>query len=145
MQIDHQMLVAVLAVMLTTANVSITDTSTASLPAVVNRGEDECPALRGAKIMDKIRQNVFALLQEVVCYNYLVNPGPVQSLQSKHQTVPQKTTAWILNSTDSSVQVLCGMSEVFPANLTVTKGWIRGASLNMTDPNQQCPSNFHKP
>ena len=34
----------------------------------------DSPVLRGGKIMDKIRQNVSALVQEVVCNNYLVNP-----------------------------------------------------------------------
>ena len=68
MQMECQMLVAVLAVMLTAATGSSNaDSCTASLPEVVLRGGDECPALRGGKIMDEIRQNVSALLRKVVC------------------------------------------------------------------------------
>ena len=69
MQMERQRLVALLVVMLkATIGSSNADSCTASLPAVVIRGEDECPALRGGKIMDEIRQNISALLQEVVCY-----------------------------------------------------------------------------
>jgi len=49
---------------------------------------------------------------------------------------------WILNSTQSPVQVFCEMGDVFPASLNVTGGWVRVANLNMTDPNQQCPENL---
>ena len=49
---------------------------------------------------------------------------------------------WILNSTQSPVQVFCEMGEVFPAGLNVTGGWVRVANLNMTDPDQQCPGNL---
>ena len=49
---------------------------------------------------------------------------------------------WILNSTQSPVQVFCEMGEVFPAGLNITGGWVRVANLNMTDPDQQCPENL---
>ena len=140
MQMERQRLVALLVVMLkATIGSSNADSCTASLPAVVIRGGDECPVLRGGKIMDEIRQNVSALLQEVVCYNYLFS-----SCAKLAEQTPSRPSGnyWILNSTDSPVQVFCEMGEVFPANLNVTKGWMRVASLNMTDPNQQCPGNL---
>ena len=49
---------------------------------------------------------------------------------------------WILNFTQSPVQVFCEMGDVFPSGLNVTGGWVRVANLNMTDPNQQCPRNL---
>ena len=120
------MLVAVLAVMLTaTIGSSNADSCTASLPAVVIRGEDECPVLRGGKIMD---ENVSALLQEVVRYNYLVNS--CAKLAEKTPNSPSGNY-WILNSTDSPVQVFREMGEAFPANLTVARGWMRVANLNV--------------
>ena len=140
MQMERQRLVALLVVMLkATIGSSNADSCTASLPAVVIRGGDECPVLRGGKIMDEIRQNVSALLQEVVCYNYLFS-----SCAKLAEQTPSRPSGnyWILNSTDSPVQVFCEMGEVFPANLNVSKGWMRVASLNMTDPNQQCPGNL---
>ena len=140
MQMECQILVAVFAVMLTAAiGSSNADSCTASLPAVVIRGEDECPVSGGNTAMDEIRQNVSTLLQEVVRCKYLVN-----SCAKFAKRMPNSPSGnyWILNSTESPVQVFCEMGEVFPANLTVTKGWMRVASLNMTDPNQQCPGNL---
>ena len=65
-----------------------------------------------------------------------------QSLQNESQTSLQETIYWILNSTQSPVQVFCEMGEVFSSGLTVTGGWVRVANLNMTDPDQQCPENL---
>ena len=44
--------------------------------------------------------------------------------------------SWILNSTQSPVQVFCEMGDEFPSSLNVTGGWVRIANLNMTDPDQ---------
>ena len=43
-------------------------------------------------------------------------------------------------ASSSPVQVYCDMEKNFSLG---KKGWIRVANLNMKDPNQQCPSNFH--
>ena len=45
---------------------------------------------------------------------------------------------WLQKSA-SSVLVYCDLEKSFS---TGTKGWVRVANLNMTDPNQQCPLNF---
>ena len=42
-------------------------------------------------------------------------------------------------TSEQAVQVYCDLEKEFP---TGTKGWVRVANLNMTDPNQQCPPNF---
>ena len=140
MQMECQILVVVLVVMLTTATSSSNaDSCTASLAAVVIRGGDECPVLRVGETLDEIRRNVSALLQEVVRCNYLVNSCAKLAEQTPNSP---SGSYWILNSTDSPVQVFCEMDKVLPANLTVTKGWMRVANLNMTDPNQQCPDNL---
>ena len=48
---------------------------------------------------------------------------------------------WLQNCASSSpVLVYCDLEKEFP---TGTKGWMRVANLNMTDPNQQCPTNFN--
>ena len=39
-------------------------------------------------------------------------------------------------TSEQAVQVYCDLEREF---LTGTKGWVRVANLNMTDPNQQCP------
>ena len=130
---ECQILVVVLAVMLTAATSSSNaDSCTASLAAVVIRGGDECPVLRVHETMDETRRNVSALLQEVVRCNYLVNSCAKLAEQTANSP---SGSYWILNSTDSPVQVFCEMDKVLPANLTVTKGWMRVANLNMTDPN----------
>ena len=46
---------------------------------------------------------------------------------------------WLQKSA-SSVLVYCDLEKSFS---TGTKGWMRVANLNMTDPNQQCPQNFN--
>ena len=51
---------------------------------------------------------------------------------------------WILNSTQSPVQVFCEMGGVFPPSFNITGGWVRVANLNMTDPEQQCPENLNQ-
>ena len=40
------------------------------------------------------------------------------------------------------LRFLYSWSMKLPATLTVNKGWMRVANLNMTDPNQQCPDNL---
>ena len=45
---------------------------------------------------------------------------------------------WIKSSNGTAVQVYCDMDRVCSCNST--GGWTRVAYLNMTDPNQQCPS-----
>ena len=68
MQMECQILVVVLAVMLTAAtNSSNADSCTAFLAAVVIRGGDECSVLRGGETMDEISHaESLRLLQEVV-------------------------------------------------------------------------------
>ena len=43
-------------------------------------------------------------------------------------------------TSEQAVEVYCDLEKEFP---TGTKGWVRVANLNMTDPNQQCPPNFN--
>ena len=43
-------------------------------------------------------------------------------------------------TSEQAVQVYCDLEKEFP---TGTKGWVRVANLNMTDPSQQCPPNFN--
>ena len=142
MQMECQILVVVLAVMLTAAtNSSNADSCTAFLAAVVIRGGDECSVLRGGETMDEISQKVSVYYRKwyTVSCNYLVNSCAKLAEQTANSP---SGSYWILNSTDSPVQVFCEMDKVLPANLTVTKGWMRVANLNMTDPNQQCPDNL---
>ena len=48
---------------------------------------------------------------------------------------------WLQNCASTSpVLVYCDLEKSFS---TGTKGWVRVANLNMTDPNQQCPPNFN--
>ena len=139
--------VAVLVVMLSTATGgSAANSCTASLPAVHGR-EDECPASGGGDLVNEINQNISALLQEVVhCMLLGRTPEyPANSCAELAEREPDIPSGnyWILNSTQSPVQVFCEMGDVFPANLNVTGAWVRAANLNMTDPNQQCPGNLN--
>ena len=125
---------------------SAADSCTASLPPLV-LGGGECPAPGSGDILNEVIQNVSALLQGVV---HCVLPGrtpqyPANScteLAEREPGIPSGNY-WILNSTQSPVQVFCEMGEVFPASLNVTGGWVRVANLNMTDPEQQCPENLN--
>ena len=148
--LGHKMLVAVLAATLFLLSAatggSAADSCTASLPPLV-LGGGECPAPGSGDILNEVIQNVSALLQGVV---HCVLPGrtpeyPANScteLAEREPGIPSGNY-WILNSTQSPVQVFCEMGEVFPASLNATGGWVRVANLNMTDPEQQCPENLN--
>ena len=114
---------------------STADSCTAALPPLVVRGE-ECPALEGEELMNRIRQ--FTLLRDAL---HCVLPGSCAELAEQELDIPSGKY-WILNSTQSPVQVFCEMGQVFPAGLNVTGGWVRVANLNMTDPDQQCPEDL---
>jgi len=126
---------------------STADSCTASLPPIVIIiGGDGCSASGGGKFVDGISQNVLDLLQRVTRCKL---PGrtpeyPANSCAELAEQEPDIPSGnyWILNSTQSPVQVFCEMGEVFPDGLNVTGGWVRVASLNMTDPDQQCPENL---
>ena len=143
------MFVAVLAatlVLLTAATGgSATDSCTASLPPLVGGG-GECSASGGGDLVNEVRQNVSALLPGVVrCMQLGRTPEyPANSCAELAEQEPGIPSGnyWILNFTQSPVQVFCEMGEVFPSGLNVTGGWVRVANLNMTDPDQQCPENL---
>ena len=126
---------------------SAADSCTASLPPIVIIiGGDGCSA-SGGKFVDGISQNVLDLLQGVTRCKL---PGrtpeyPANSCTELAEREPDIPSGnyWILNSTQSPVQVFCEMGDVFPASLNVTGGWVRVANLNMTDPDQQCPENLN--
>ena len=151
------MFVAVLAatlVLLTAATGgSAADSCTVSLPLLVGGG-GECSASVGGDLVSEVKQDVSALLPEVVhCMQLGHTPEyPANSCTELAEREPDIPSGnyWILNSTQSPVQVFCEMGEVFPSGLNVTQGWVRVANLNMTDPDQQCPENLqlsymHKP
>ena len=118
---------------------------TVLLPAVAIK-TGECQASR-SETMNEIKQNVSTLLQDVIhCMQQLghTHENPANSCAQLAEREPDIPSGnyWILNSTQSPVQVFCEMGEVFPAGLNVTGGWVRVANLNMTNPNQQCPKNL---
>ena len=146
----HTMFLAVLAVALfiLTAAVggSAADSCTASLPPLVGGGS-ECSASGGGDLVNEVRQNVSTLLPGVVrCMLQLGRTPeyPANSCAELAEREPGISSGnyWILNSTQSPVQVFCEMGQVFPAGLNITGGWVRVANLNMTDPDQQCPGNL---
>ena len=68
--------------------------------------------------------------------------NPTSSCGEIAQRKPQLSSGlyWLLlPSHEQAVQVYCDLENEFP---TGTKGWVRVANLDMTDPNQQCPPNF---
>ena len=141
-----QFFVAVFVILLSTAaDYSAANSCTASFP-VVQRRENECPALGDSDLVNEINQNISALLQEIVhCMLLGRTPEyPANSCAELAEREPDISSGnyWILNSTQSPVQVFCEMGDVFPASLNVTGGWVRVANLNMTDPEQQCPENL---
>ena len=126
---------------------SAADSCTASLSPLFEGG-GECPASGGGDLVNEADQNVSILLQEVV--HCLQQPGctpeyPANSCAELAEREPDIPSGnyWILNSTQSPVQVFCEMGDVFPSGLTATGGWVRVANLNMTDPDQQCPENLN--
>ena len=143
------MLVAVLAAstffMLTAASgISAAGSCAVLLSAIVVK-TGECPASKGETV-NEIEQNISTLLQDVVrCIQLGHTPEyPANSCAQLAEREPDIPSGnyWILNSTQSPVQVFCEMGEVFPAGLNVTRGWVRVANLNMTDPNHRCPENL---
>ena len=123
---------------------STADSCTASLPPIVIIiGGDGCSASGGGKFVDGIRQSVLDLLQGGKRCKLLGRTPeyPANSCAELAEQEPDIPSGnyWILNSTQSPVQVFCEMGDVFPSSLNVTRGWVRVANLNMTDPNQQCP------
>ena len=136
------MFVAVLAAALC-SGISTADSWRVFLRPLVGGG-DECSASN--ELMNRINQNISTLLPRVVhCVQLGRTPEyPANSCAELAEREPDIPSGnyWILNSTQSPVQVFCEMGDVFPASLNVTGGWVRVANLNMTDPNQQCPENL---
>ena len=136
------MFVAVFAAALC-SGISTADSCTVFLRPLVGGG-DECSASN--ELMNRINQNISTLLPRVVhCVQLGRTPEyPANSCAELAEREPDIPSGnyWILNSTQSPVQVFCEMGDVFPASLNVTGGWVRVANLNMTDPNQQCPENL---
>ena len=124
---------------------SAADSCTASLPPLVGGG-GECSASGGGDLLNEVKQNVSTLLPGVVHCRLLGHTPefPANSCTELAEQEPGTPSGnyWILNSTQSPVQVFCEMGEVFPSGLNVTGGWVRVANLNMTDPDQQCPENL---
>ena len=144
---EHRIIVVVNTVvvfmLLTAVTVRSTDDNcTVYLPPVVVSG-DKCPVF--GELTNEIG-NLSALLQEVVQYIELGHTPqhPVNSCAELAERKPDSPSGnyWILNSTESPVRVFCEMNDVFPSIFNVTKGWVRIANLNMTDPDQQCPENL---
>ena len=149
MQRENQLFVAVLAAFMVAAPSSISAASpcTIFLSTVAIEG-GECPAL-GGETRNEIKRNVSTLLQQVTRCMEQLGRTPEHPVDSCAQLADQEPDIpsgnyWILNSTQSTVQVFCEMGEVFPAGLNVTGGWVRVANLNMTNPNQQCPENLQR-
>ena len=126
-----------------TTGSSAADSCTASLPPLVGGG-GECPG--GDDLVNELNQNVSALLPGVVrCMQLGRTPEyPANSCTELAERKPDIPSGnyWILNSTQSPVQVFREMGEVFPSSLSVTGGWVRVANFNMTDPDQQCQENL---
>ena len=124
---------------------SAADSCTASLPPLVGGG-GECSASGRGDLVNEVRQNVSTLLPGVVrCMQPGRSPkNPANSCSEFAEQEPNIPSGnyWILNSTQSPVQVFCEMGDVFPSGLNITGGWVRVANLNMTDPDQQCPANL---
>ena len=145
----HTMFLAVLAVALFILSAatggSAADSCTASIPSLVGGGS-ECSASGGGELVNEVRQNVSALLPGVIRCMLVGHTSqyPANSCAELAEREPDIPSGnyWILNSTQSPVQVFCEMGDVFPSGLNVTGGWVRVANLNMTDPNQQCPGNL---
>ena len=115
-------------------------------PLVITRGErGGCSASEGEELMNRI--NISALLEDAL-HCVLLGRTPDHPVNSCAELAERKPgipsgNYWILNSTQSPVQVFCEMGDVFPSSLNVTGGWVRVANLNMTDPDQQCPKNLN--
>ena len=146
----HTMFLAVLTVTLFILSAATggsgADSCTASLPPLVGGG-GECSASGGGELVNEVRQSVSTLLPGVVRCMLLgrTSQYPTNSCAelAEHEPGIPSGNYWILNSTQSPVQVFCEMGDVFPSSLNVTGGWVRVANLNMTDPDQQCPGNLN--
>ena len=133
-------------VLSTTTGGSAAISCKASLPGIYQR-EDECPASGGGDLVNEINQNISALLQEVVhCMLLGRTPEhPANSCTELAEREPDIPSGnyWILNSTQSPVEVFCEIGDVFLPSFNITGDWVRVANLNMTDPEQQCPENLN--
>ena len=144
------MFAAVLAVTLSILTAatgdSAADSCATSLPPLVGGG-GECSASGGDDLLNEVKQDVSTSLPGVVHCMLQLSRTPEYPANSCTELAEQEPDIlsgnyWILNSTQSPVQLFCEMGDVFPASLNVTGGWVRVANLNMTDPDQQCPENL---
>ena len=138
-------LAAVLFMLTAATGGSAADSCTASLPPLVGGG-GECSASGRDDLVNEVKQDVSTLLPGVVRCR-LPGRTPEYSVTSCTDLAEQEPDIpsgnyWILNSTQSPVQVFCEMGDVFSSSLNVTGGWVRVANLNMTDPDQQCPESL---
>ena len=99
---------------------SAADSCTASLSPFV-RGEGVCPV--SSDFVNGLRSNLSVLLQSVVRCMQQLGHTPEYPANSCTELAERDITSgnyWILNSTQSPVQVFCEMGDVFPPSLNVT-------------------------
>ena len=112
-----------------------------TLPARVNSTTGQvCPPneVRMSE-RNKIHDDVQDLLQSTSCLLLTTESKPAASCSALPTSCPSGYY-WVRSSNGSAVQVYCDMNRVCGCN--DTGGWTRVAFLNMTDPNQQCPSGW---
>ena len=111
-------------------------------------GTDSCSNV--TQLLDSLTLNLTHLIRQKVAVNISCilngmgsNPQcPASSCKAIAAAFPNYTSGyyWILpvNSTNTAVQVYCDLIRY----LNGSRGWMRVAYLNMSDPAQSCPSNW---
>ena len=98
--------------------------------------------------LDQIKELLLEIKQQESCCDRICcNLGeslqfPALACKEIAEKMPHSSSGlyWIQNNASSPpVQVYCDLEKEFLGS----KGWMRVANLNMTDPNEQCPQNFH--
>ena len=121
---------------------------TQAMYSVINSCTDVHIPDANSTSLDQIKELLLEIKQQEgfcdkTCYNLGESQQyPALSCNEIAERMPHSSSGlyWIQNNARSlSVQVYCDLEKEFLGS----KGWMRVANLDMTDPNQQCPPNFN--
>ena len=139
------MYLCLVVVFLLGRQVSSQDSASVAYPAKVLEGSEQvCPPDEQLEMARaEIRQDV--IIQTTQCPG-LTQGNPATSCLQISQCNPQLPSEfyWITSSNGTAIQIYCDMDRECTCSLNSAGGWSRVAYLNMTDPTQQCPTEWRE-
>ena len=137
------MYLCLVVVFLLGRQVSSQDSVPVAYPAKVLEGSEQvCPPDEQLEMARaEIRQDVIRCTS-----SGLTQENPATSCLQISQCNPQLPSQfyWIISSNGTAIQIYCDMDRECTCSSNSAGGWSRVAYLNMTDPTQQCPTEWRE-